>query len=295
MKNGVLSTKNRLYYEYMQKIGAHVSAAGGVQNAPINAAEEGCETFQFFVGSPRTYAIKDLGDEEVTEFKANCKAHGFTDTYVHASYLVNLASKNPKVRHGSINLLRKGLDACSRLGVTGMMFHTGSGKDYENKDDAIKKAIESLNKILDGYTGTTKLLIENAAGAGATLGNNFKEVGQLYKGIKKKVKAGVCLDTQHAFASGYDWRTKKGTDAAFKEFEKEIGIKNLVCVQYNDSKTEFESNRDRHEHIKDGKMGITAAKNILSHPKMKGQSFCLETPEDGRAADIKTLKSIRQK
>jgi len=277
----------------MQRIGAHVSAAGGPQYAPLNAHKEKCETFQFFVGSPRSFASKKLTQQEIEEFKSNCKQYGFTDTYVHASYLINLASKNNRIRNGSITLLQKGLEACNALGVTGMMFHTGSAKDYDDKQDAIKKAIESINKVLDGYTGSTKLLIDNAAGAGAVVGMNFKEVGQLYKGVKKKAKAGVCLDTQHAFGSGYDWTTKKGTDDALKEFDKEIGVKNLIVVQYNDSKVECGSNKDRHEHIAQGYMGEGAAKHILQHPKLKGQSFCLETPPEGRAHDIATLKKYR--
>ncbi|PIW36525.1 MAG: hypothetical protein COW24_04930 [Candidatus Kerfeldbacteria bacterium CG15_BIG_FIL_POST_REV_8_21_14_020_45_12] len=281
----------------MQKIGAHVSAAGGAQNAPLNAKLEKCETFQFFVSSPRTFQFKQPTTEQIAEFKANCEAGGFTDTYVHASYLINLASTNNKTRHGSISLLRKGLDACALLGVTGMMFHTGSAKDYENKADGIKQAAASINKVLDGYKGKTKLLIENAAGAGSTIGMNFTEVGELMKLVDKKYTKhlGVCLDTQHSFASGYDWRTKAGTDAAVKEFDKKIGLDNLVVIQYNDSKTECGSNKDRHEHIADGNMGLQAAKNILGHPKLKNYSFCLETEPEGRAKDIKTLKTIRQK
>lgn len=284
-----------LYTVRMQKIGAHVSAAGGVQNAPLHAVQEGCETFQFFVGSPQSYNAKTLSKTEIEQFKANCTQHGFTDTYVHASYLINLASKNNRIRFGSISLLKKGLEACTALGVSGMMFHTGSATGYDNKADAIKKAIESINNVLDGYTGTTKLLIENAAGAGGTIGVTFKEVGQLYKGVKKRSKAGVCLDTQHAFGSGYNWTTPIGTAAALKEFEKEVGIKNLVVVQYNDSKVACGANKDRHEHIAAGKMGAAAAKNILQHPKLKNHSFILETEPDGRAKDIATLKKLRRK
>lgn len=281
----------------MQKIGAHVSSSGGVYNAPLNAHAEGCETFQFFVGSPRTYKTANVTDEDIEKFKANCKEHGFTDYYVHGSYLINLASPKNNVRHGSINVLRKSLETCSRLGVKGLMFHTGSSKDQPTHEAGVKKAIESINKILDGYTGSTKLLIENAAGAGGTIGATFTEIGKMIRGVKKSLQPhlGVCLDTQHAFGSGYDWRTKKGTDDAMKEFTKEIGMKKLVVVQYNDSKVECGSNKDRHEHIDAGHMGMTAAKNILQHPKLASKNFCLETPEDGRAQDITTLKKIRKK
>lgn len=277
----------------MQKIGAHVSSAGGVSKAPVNAHEEGCETFQFFIGSPRTYAIANITDEEVKKFKDNCKQYGFTDSYVHGSYLINLASLNEKARKNSITMLRKGLETCSRLGVKGLMFHTGSGKDHTTRESAVKKAIESLNKILDGYTGSTKLLIENAAGAGVTLGSTFTEVGQMIKGVKNKTKIGVCLDTQHAFGSGYDWTDKTAAKNAMKEFAKEIGFKKLVVVQVNDSKVECGSNRDRHEHIEKGLIGIKGMKNIFGEPALKNHSFCLETEPEGRKKDIALLKKIR--
>lgn len=279
----------------MQLIGAHVSAAGGVSNAPLNAHKEGCETFQFFVGSPQTFKVKYPDDAEIEKFHVNMKEHGFTESWVHASYLINLASQKNSTRYGSISLLRKGLEACDALGVQGMMFHTGSARDWDKREDAVKQAIESINKVLDGYTGSTKLLVENAAGAGGTMGATFEEVGALVKGAENQSKIGFCLDTQHAFGSGYDWRTKKGTDDAMKEITKYIGLRKLAVVQYNDSKVELASNKDRHEHIAEGHMGEEAAKNILGHDKLKNKSFCLETPFEGREADIEYLKSIRKK
>jgi deoxyribonuclease-4 len=279
----------------MQRIGAHVSAAGGVSNAPVNAHEEGCETFQFFLNPPQTYKFTPIPDEQVAAFAAAMKKLGFKDCWVHASYLINLASTQNNIRHGSISLIRKTLEEASKLGVNGVMFHTGSSKGHPDKPAALAKAIESINKILDGYTGSTKLLIENAAGAGGTLGVNFDEVGLLYKGIKKKAKAGVCLDIQHAFASGYDWRTPKGAAGALAEFDKEIGLKNLAVIQVNDSKVECGANRDRHEHIAEGKIGADGMRNILRHPKLKSMSFILETPLGGRANDLATLKKLRAK
>jgi apurinic endonuclease APN1 len=225
----------------------------------------------------------------VEKFLALCKEHNFKEYYVHAPYLVNLASPNNRVRHGSISLLRKTLEAASLLKVAGVMFHPGSAKDQPDRETGIQVAIESLNKILDGYTGSSKLLIENAAGSGNTIGVNFKEVGQLLTGITDQTKAGVCLDTQHAFGSGYDWRTTAGTAAAAKEFQKEIGFKNLMVIQANDSKVECGSNKDRHDHIKTGLMGKAAWTNLLHHPKFKTKSFVLETEPDGRADDIKKL------
>lgn len=280
-----------------QRIGAHVSAANGVSNAPLNAQAEGCETFQFFTSSPQTFKVKEVTDEEVEKFKENCAAVGIdpAHTYVHASYLINLASPKNTTRHGSISLIRKGLETCSRLGVRAMMFHTGSSTGYEDKAEALSVASKSIEKILDGYTGSTMLLVENAAGSGNTLGANFTEVGQILDGVAKKYQKhlGVCIDTQHAFASGYDWTDKKATAAALKEFDTVIGLDRLIVVQVNDSKVECGANKDRHEHIADGHIGAAGMKNIFAHPAMKEMDFCLETPFEGREADIITLKKIR--
>ncbi|MBI2410665.1 MAG: deoxyribonuclease IV [Candidatus Kerfeldbacteria bacterium] len=279
----------------MQKIGAHVSAAGGVSNAPLNAQKEACEVFQFFLNPPQTYKFTPISEEQIAAFKKNCKELGYTETYVHASYLINLCSPKNSTRYGSMSLLRKGLEEASKLGIQGMMFHTGSATGCPDKPTAIKTAIESINKILDGYTGSTKLLIENAAGSGNTVGVSFAEVGTLLKGIKNKKQVGVCLDTQHSFASGYDWRTPIGTNAALKEFDKEIGLKNLTVIQANDSKVDCGANKDRHEHIHLGKMGTTAFKNLLHHPKLANTAFVLETEPEGRAQDMAWLKKFRNK
>lgn len=276
----------------MQKIGAHVSAAKGVSNAPLNAVAEGCEVFQFFISPPQTYKFNSPTDEQIALFKEYCQKHAFDQTYVHAPYLVNLCSPKPNIKHASISMLRKTLDAADALGVTGMMFHTGSAAGYENKQEALDIAVQSMDKILDGYKGKTKLLIENAAGANAA-GNSFAEVGYMLKNVKNKKSMGVCLDTQHSFGSGYDWRTKEGTAKALKEFDKEIGINNLIVIQANDSKVECGSNKDRHEHIGEGLMGKISFENLLRHPKLKNMAWILETEFEGRDKDLNILKKIR--
>ncbi len=212
----------------MAQVGAHVSIAGGVFNAPINAREEGLETFQMFTRSPKSYKCPPLTDEAIEEFLAKVKEYGFKNYYVHAPYLVNLASDANRTRHGSINILRQELERGSKLKVRGMMFHTGSAASQPSREKAIEAAIKSLNKVLDGYTGSCKLLIENAAGSGNVLGCTFEEIAQLIKGVtKNKAKVGFCLDTQHAFGSGYDMRTKKDVDNLVEAMDKHIGIKKL--------------------------------------------------------------------
>lgn len=278
----------------MAKIGAHVSAAGGVMNAPLNAHQEELETFQMFTRSPQTFQCPPLPDEYVQKFLDNCATYKFKQYYIHAPYLVNLASSNNRTRHGSINILKQELERGSKLKARGVMFHVGSASSQPSREAAMAAAIKSLNTILDGYTGSCTLLLENAAGSGSVLGCTFEELAELIAGIKNQTKVGICLDTQHAFASGYDLRTKTGVDSLVKSIDKNIGLARLQVVQVNDSKVECNSKKDRHEHIKVGLIGKTGFSYVLNHPKLKTLDFILETPFEGRADDVKTLKQIRK-
>jgi len=172
------------------------------------------------------------------------------------------------------------------------MTHLGSAKDMDPKE-AIKKTAEMLAKSLDGYTGTTKLLIENAAGAGAIIGDDFKEINEILKLTKSKHVAGVCLDTQHSFAYGYDWRTKKSADEALARIDKELGLKYIKLMHVNDSKVELGAHRDRHEHIGDGYIGKAGFRNIVELEKKNGIDMILETPHDKVKKDIEILKKFR--
>ncbi|MDP3971019.1 MAG: deoxyribonuclease IV [bacterium] len=278
----------------MIKIGAHVSSSGGVFNAPLNAHEEKLETFQMFSRPPQTYKCPELTDEMVEKFISNCKKYSFEKYYIHAPYLINLASADNRIRHASITMLRQELDRGSRLKVAGVMFHTGSAASQPDREEAINVAIQSLNQVMEGYDGDCKLLLENAAGSGKILGCSFEEIAELTKGIKiNKSKVGFCLDTQHAFASGYDMRTAKDVDGLVAQLDKYIGLKKLAVIQVNDSKVEFNSKKDRHEHIKLGYIGKEGMGFLVNHPKLQGQDFILETPPEGRPDDVKILKKLR--
>lgn len=279
----------------MPQIGAHVSAAGGVSKAPMNAQAEKLETFQMFSRPPQTFKCPELTDDEVARFKANIKATSFKQYYIHAPYLINLASAKNSLRFGSITMLKQELERGSKLGVRGVMFHTGSAASQPSREAGLDVAIDSLKKILDGYTGSCKLLLENAAGSGSVLGCTFDELAYMLNGIKEHAtKTGVCLDTQHCFASGYDIRTETGVNDLVKIIDKTVGLKNLIVIQVNDSKTEFDSKKDRHEHIGQGKIGKDGFKYLLNHPKLKKLDFILETPFEGREDDVVLLKKIRK-
>ncbi len=271
--------------------GAHVSTSGGIENAPTNAHEIGAEVFQFFDRSPRggkpTYT-----DKSVTAFKQNMKKYNLVECYIHTPYYINLASAENRIRFGSISVIREELESASRLGARYVMTHLGSAKDFSDKE-ALALVVDGINKILDNYTGTAELLIENSAGAGQIIGDTFEEIGFILKKIKS-IKVGVCLDTCHAFASGYDFRTRAAVDETLKQFDKHIGLDKLKLFHLNDSKTELGSHRDRHADIGFGFLKDAAFAAIAKHPKLKNINAVIETPEEEMtyAETIMKLKSL---
>ncbi len=277
------------------KVGCHVSIAGGLFNAPKNAADLNCETFQIFSRSPRGGSAPEITKEIQKQFKEEMEKYKFTNFVIHGPYIINFGSANPKTYNGSISLIRQDLERGSLIGADYVMFHVGSGKDlgYEN---AVKQAKVGITKVLEGYKGKTQLLLEIAAGAGEVLGDTFEELAELMKPLLKyKTFGGICFDTQHAFASGYDIRTKDSVEETFKKFDKVIGFEYLKCFQINDSKTELGSKKDRHEHIEEGligKAGFGALISYLQNKKWQG-SLILETEHDKVKKDIEILKNLR--
>lgn len=274
--------------------GAHVSIAGGLPNAPLNAAKLGCEIFQMFTRSPQGGWVAPLDENIAKQFKANCKKAKQKMWVIHAPYFINFASANPRIKHASISVIRQELERGTMLGASYLMAHLGSYKDLGEENGFIQ-LVDGLAEMLKGYTGTTQFLIEISAGAGAIIGNTFKETGNIIHHPKlKKYNIGVCYDTQHAFASGYDCRTPETLDATLKKFDKEVGLENLKMSHCNDSKTELGSHRDRHEHIGQGKIGLEGFKNILTDKRLKEINFVLETEHDRVIEDLKTVKEIRR-
>lgn len=273
------------------KFGAHVSIAGGIENAPKRAYDIGCECFQIFSRSPRGGQALELDDKTVEKFKKNLNKYNFKEFYVHAPYFINLGSKNNRIYHGSISIIKQELERGSKLGAKYLMAHLGSAKDL-GEQESIKKVVEGLNEILKEYEGKTKLLIEISAGAGKIIGDNFEEIAEIIK--KTSGSIGVCFDTAHAFESGYDLRTKTAVNKTFAEFNKIIGLDKLKLLHGNDSKTDLESHSDRHEHIGKGKIGLEGFKAIVDHSKLKNVNMIIETPKgDSDKWDKKNLKLLK--
>ncbi|MFA6526055.1 MAG: deoxyribonuclease IV [Candidatus Buchananbacteria bacterium] len=277
------------------KIGAHISAAGDIALAPVRAHEAGLECFQFFSRPPQGGPAKPITSKLIKEFRANSDKYDL-ESYIHTPYYINLASAKNNIYFGSIKVIREELERGSMLGVKYIMAHLGSAKELGEKE-GVKKVIDGIVQILKDYKGQTEFLIEMSAGAGAIIGDSFEEIAKIVLAPKlKKYNIGICFDTCHGFASGYDLRTAKAVAATFKKFDKILGVKRLKLIHTNDCESDFGSHKDRHAHIGEGNIGLDGFKAIVAIAKKRKINLILETPHDLKLQqDIKILKKIRDR
>lgn len=276
------------------KIGAHVSSAGDIALAPLRAHEAGLECFQFFSRPPQGGPAKPLTEKLIKDFKANCLKYNLA-SYIHTPYYINLASAKNNIYHSSISVIAEELQRASQLGAEYVMTHLGSAKEL-GEHEGRKKVIAGLAKILNGYQGSTALLIEMSAGAGAIIGDNFEEIAAIALSPElKKYGIGLCFDTCHGFASGYDLRTSATVSATFKKMDRLLGVKRLKLIHANDCESPLDSHKDRHAHIGDGQIGLEGFKAIVALAKKRKINLILETHHDEKfATDIKRLKTMRK-
>ncbi len=262
----------------MKRIGAHVSAAGGVQNAPLNAQNIGATAFAFFTKNQRQWQAKALTDAQVEQFNLNMQKGGFhpSDVLPHDSYLINLghpdAEKRQKSRHAFIDELNR----CSQLGLIYLNFHPGSHLRLIDEGACLDLIAESLNRALEATEGVTAV-IENTAGQGSNLGYRFEHLAYLIERVEDKSRMGVCLDTCHAFTAGYDLRTYEAYTKTMCSFEEIVGFKYLKAMHLNDAKPELGKRVDRHESIGKGKLGEDAFRFIMQDERMNEMPLILET------------------
>jgi len=271
-------------------IGCHVSSAKGFFEAPKRAAALGCECFQAFSRSPQGGKAPELSKDIVSKLKAKLKKYNLKNFYIHTPYYINFASSNNRIRYGSVSVVRYELERGNLLGAKYVMTHLGTAKDLGRKE-ALKKTIEMLKKTLEGYSGKTKLLLENSAGAGEIIGDDLKELGNIIKKTKSTAIAGICLDTQHSFASGYDWNDFKKT---LKRIDEELGLEKIKLFHINNSETELGSKKDRHAHLDSGKIDLKAFEKIVAFAQKNDIDLILETKHDQVEQDLKILKDFRK-
>ena len=277
-------------------IGAHVSSAGGIQKVFERAEAIGAEAIQIFPSAPQQWKAPVITDEQANAFREAREASE-KPIFFHGVYLVNLASADEALLERSVTSLTAYLEWAGRLGVHGAIFHVGSHLGAGWDDALVKQICGLMRRVLDGAPNDALLVIENNAGQGNCVGATFGQIGELIRGLDNDQRVGVCIDTCHAFAMGYDIATPAGCDAAMEEFDREIGLSRLVAVHANDSKMPLGGTRDRHENIGEGHIGLDGFASVIRHPAFRDVPFFLEVPGfDGKGPDIENvmrLKAIR--
>ncbi|KZT02361.1 AP endonuclease [Laetiporus sulphureus 93-53] len=261
------------------KIGPHVSGAGGVENTIVNAAAVGANAFAVFVKSQRKWVSSPLTSESIASFKSRMKAFGYSPSHIlpHGSYLINLGNPDEEKREKSYQCFLDDLKRCEELGLHLYNFHPGSSVGRATTEESLSFIAECINRAHE-ETKAVVIILENMAGAGSVVGSHFSELGEIIKQVENKSRVGVCLDTCHTFAAGYDIRTKDGWNDTMTEFEREIGPQYLRGMHINDSKAALGSKKDRHQNIGLGELGLTTFAHILSDPRTKDIPLILETP-----------------
>jgi len=278
----------------MKYIGAHVSAAGGVQNAPENAKKIGATAFALFTKNQRQWMAKPLNDNNIDEFKNNCARYEFSPDYImpHDSYLINLGHPEKAKLEKSRNAFLVEVQRCEQLGIKLLNFHPGSHLNKISPEECLKRNSESINWALD-QTENVTVVIEITAGQGTNMGFKFEHLAAIIEQVEDKTRVGVCIDTCHAFAGGYDLRTIEACEDTFSKFNDIVGFKYLKGMHLNDSKKELGSRVDRHESLGDGKIGWVPFEYIMKDERFDEIPLILETPNRDRwPEEIARLKEM---
>lgn len=278
----------------MKYVGAHVSMSDGIGNTPVKAHEIGAKAFALFTRQPQRWKSSPLKATDIEAFKANCQQYGYSADYIlpHDSFLINLgapdAEKLAKSREAFLDELKR----CEQLGLIMVNFHPGSHLNEMGTDECLDLIAESINWAL-AQTSGVKAVIENTAGQGSNLGFEFEQIAHIIDKVNDKSRVGVCIDTCHALAAGYDLTTEEGYEQTWKDFDRIIGLKYLCCMHINDSKKGVGSRIDRHESLGKGALGEAFFKRMMNDPRLDNIPLILETPDDTIwAEEIKWLYSL---
>ncbi|MDX1618919.1 MAG: deoxyribonuclease IV [Balneolaceae bacterium] len=280
----------------MKFVGAHVSAAGGVENAPVRASKIGARAFALFTKNQRRWEAKPLSEENIEGFNEQVEELGFSMDHIipHDSYLINLGHPEKAQLEKSRNAFLDEIQRCEQLGIRLLNFHPGSHLDKISPEECIERNAESVNWALERTEGVTAVF-ENTAGQGTNMGYRFEHLAEMIDRVEDKTRVGVCIDTCHAFAAGYDIRTQDGFDQTLKEFNQSVGLQYLKAMHLNDSKKELGSRVDRHESLGDGEIGLEAFRFIMQDQRFDDIPLILETPDTDRwPEEIEMLYSMAE-
>jgi len=274
-------------------LGVHVSGVKKIYESLNRAHELGCQTMQIFSRNPQQWKASPLEEADIEEFKKRRVKFKINPVFIHVSYLINLASPEPRLYQGSIHAYVNDMDIAQKLKADYIVTHMGSHKETSEKE-GITRLINALNKILDKASDSkVGILLENTSGSGSWLGYKFQHHKEIISGIKDKSRIGLCIDTAHAYLAGYDLSTKEGLEYMVKEVKDLIGLKALKLIHLNDAYGALGSHLDRHEHIGKGNIGLEGMKRIINHPNLKDIPFILETPKENLSSDAMNLKLVR--
>jgi len=280
----------------MKYIGAHVSASGGVENAVLAAIAISANAFALFTRNQKSWTSKPLTPESIAAFKEALSKSGIKPEHVlpHDSYLINLGSPDPEGLHKSRLAFLDEMQRAEQLGLTLVNFHPGSHLKGIDPEACLDRIAESINLTLDA-TKTAVAVIENTAGQGTNMGFKFSQIKRIIEGVNDKSRVGVCIDTCHTFAAGYDLSTEEGYDATFEEFDREVGFSYLRAIHLNDSLKGCGSKIDRHLNIGQGMIGIDFFKRFMKDPRFDNMPIILETPDESLwAQEIAMLRSFAE-
>lgn len=277
-------------------LGLHTGIAGGLHRSISEASLRGCSTWQIFSRNPRGWKTRPLTNDEIRRFREARLVAGLNPCIIHACYLINLATRNTEIRTKSITAFRDEIDRGLAIGADSIVVHPGSGGSAST-DDSIAAVGEAIELAVSGLEDRIEkagfqILIENTAGQGNQIGRSFEQIGDIIASVPR-LHMGMCLDTAHSFAVGYDWRSKEGSDAAFELLETSVGLKNVRAVHFNDSKVPLGSQVDRHWHIGRGMIGGEGLAHVINHPGLRHVPFILETPRDDQDSDENNLEAAR--
>ncbi|WP_418992225.1 deoxyribonuclease IV [Alistipes sp.] len=278
----------------MKYFGAHVSAAGGVSNAPRNAHEIGATGFALFTKNQRQWVAKPLPQSEIAAFRETCRQLGYAPRQIlpHDSYLINLGHPDPEALEKSRAAFLDEMQRCEQLGLDRLNFHPGSHLDRSSAQATMDRIAESINWALDRTQGVTAV-IENTAGQGSNLGSSFEQLAYIIDRVDDKSRVGVCIDTCHAFAAGYDLRTAGACDRTFDELERTVGFRYLRGMHLNDAMKPLASRIDRHAPLGEGMIGMECFRYIARDRRFDGIPLIMETPDEDRwAEEIALLKAM---
>jgi deoxyribonuclease-4 len=274
------------------RFGFHVSISGGFSLAVQRAHELGCTTMQIFSRNPRGWTVKPLDKDDIAEFKRLREQYDIGPVFIHTNYLINLASPKPDLYERSIEQFVIDLERTEHLGAEYLVTHLGSAS---GQDPAwmIDRVAHALNMAMKLHTPKATILLENTAGEKGDVGYTFEQVNEVISRLNDTDKIGICYDTCHGFAAGYDIRTKQGVDAVAKKIEETVGLKRLKGMHLNDCLRDFGSRVDRHWHIGDGKIGEDGFRAIVNHKAFRDVPKIMETPKETEEDDPRNMKKVR--